>query len=117
MSAQDVPETKCSGALVGAIVGIMLLAALLDFATYAAFGSILFTFPLALCARQRSKWVLWGTAAGTVIPTLTAARHSIPVWPPRFEHFLTPSSPRTRYLREAACPLIGATEGDSIVVV
>ena len=41
-----------------------MLATLLDFCTSAGLvGSVLFTFPLALCFKQRSKWLLWGTAA------------------------------------------------------
>ena len=62
-------------ALVGAIVGITAFVAILDFATSAEFiGSILFTFPLALCAKQRSRRLLWGTAAATVVPAKNVRR-------------------------------------------
>jgi PAS domain S-box-containing protein len=48
------------------------LVALLDFSSSGELiGSILFTFPLALCALQNSKRVLWATAATAVF--LTAA--------------------------------------------
>jgi len=47
--------------------------ALFDFSTSAAFvGSILFTFPIALCAMQRSKRLLWSMAASTVLLTIAA---------------------------------------------
>ena len=53
------------------IAGTTVLIALLDFATSAELiGSMLFTFPLALCVLQRSKWLLWAT---TVIATLLTA--------------------------------------------
>jgi PAS domain S-box-containing protein len=58
--------------LVAAIVGATLLVALLALWTSAELiGAILFTLPLALCAMQRSKRLLWGTAAAVVL--LTAA--------------------------------------------
>jgi PAS domain S-box-containing protein len=58
-------------ALVAIIVGTTALIAMLDFWTSAKLaGSILFTFPLALCAMQRSKWLLWGTAAAIVLLTV-----------------------------------------------
>jgi PAS domain S-box-containing protein len=56
-----------------AIVGLTVLIGLLDFWTPAEFvGSIMFTFPLALCAMQRSKKLLWGTSAACVLPTIAA---------------------------------------------
>jgi PAS domain S-box-containing protein len=55
------------------IVAATFLIALLDFSTSARLvGSILFTLPLALCALQRSKSLLWSTAAVTVIVTIAA---------------------------------------------
>jgi hypothetical protein len=46
------------------IVGVAVLIALLEYCTSAELaGSVLFTFPLVLCIRQRSKWLLWGTSA------------------------------------------------------
>ena len=50
--------------LLAIIAGISILIGLLDFWTSAELaGSVLFTFPLVLCVVQRSKWLLWGTAA------------------------------------------------------
>jgi integrase len=50
--------------LIATIVGITVLTILLDFWTSAElFGSVLFTFPLVLCVMQRSRWLLWSTAA------------------------------------------------------
>jgi len=55
------------------IVGITVLVALLDFGTSAEFvGSILFTLPLALCAAQGSKRLLWGTATAVAFLTVAA---------------------------------------------
>jgi PAS domain S-box-containing protein len=49
------------------------LVALFDLWTSAELvGSILFTFPLALCATQNSKRVLWSTTAATVLLTVAA---------------------------------------------
>jgi CheY-like chemotaxis protein len=57
--------------LIATIVTITLLVAAFDFRTSAELvGSILFSFPLALCALQHSKWVLWGTATATVFLTV-----------------------------------------------
>ncbi len=58
--------------LLALIIGATtVLVALLDFATSAGLiGSVLFTFPLALCVIQRSKWLLWSTM---VIATLLTA--------------------------------------------
>jgi PAS domain S-box-containing protein len=54
--------------LIAAIVGIILLVAILDFWTSKEFaGSILFSFSLALCAMQRSKWLLGGTTAAATL--------------------------------------------------
>ena len=56
-----------------AVVLVTLLVAVIDFWTSAELvGSILFTFPLALCARQGSKRLLWGTAVAVVLLTVTA---------------------------------------------
>jgi PAS domain S-box-containing protein len=55
------------------IAGITVLVALLDFGTSAEFvGSILFTLPLALCAAQGSKRLLWGTATAVAFLTVAA---------------------------------------------
>jgi PAS domain S-box-containing protein len=57
--------------LIAIIVGMTALIALLDFWTSAEFvGSILFTFPLASCAMQRSKRMLWGTGAACALLTV-----------------------------------------------
>jgi PAS domain S-box-containing protein len=57
--------------LVVAIVGTTVSAALLDLWTSAELvGSILFTLPLALCSMQRSKRLLWGTAAAAILLTI-----------------------------------------------
>jgi PAS domain S-box-containing protein len=54
--------------LIAAIVGIILLVAILDFWTSKEFaGSILFSFSLALCGMQRSKWLLGGTTAAAIL--------------------------------------------------
>jgi PAS domain S-box-containing protein len=54
--------------LIAAIVGIILLVAILDFWTSKEFaGSILFSFSLALCAMQRSRWMLGGTTAAAIL--------------------------------------------------
>ena len=59
--------------LVATIVGITVLIALLDFwASAELVGSILFTLPLALCALQPSKWLLWGTATAAGLLTIAA---------------------------------------------
>jgi len=59
--------------LIAIIVGMTVLIALLDFGTSTEFiGSIMFTFPLALCAMQRSKCMLWGTATACVLLTTAA---------------------------------------------
>ena len=55
------------------IAGITLLVALLDFGTSAEFvGSILFALPLALCAMQDSKRLLWGLATAAALLTFAA---------------------------------------------
>jgi PAS domain S-box-containing protein len=57
------------------IIGTTLLVALLDLSTSAELGaSILFTFPLALCAMQSSKRVLWATASAAVLLTMVAEK-------------------------------------------
>jgi PAS domain S-box-containing protein len=59
--------------LIAIIVGTIVLVAWLDFSSSAQIlGSILFTFPLVLCARQRSTRLLWGTAAAAVPLTIAA---------------------------------------------
>jgi PAS domain S-box-containing protein len=59
--------------LVAAIAGSTAMVAALDFWTSAEFvGSILFTVPLALCALQRSKKLLWTTAAAAGVLTIAA---------------------------------------------
>jgi PAS domain S-box-containing protein len=59
--------------LVAAIVGTGIVAALLDLRTSAeAIGSILFTLALALCAMQRSKRLLWGTAVAFVLLSIAS---------------------------------------------
>jgi PAS domain S-box-containing protein len=60
-------------ALITTIVTTTMLVAVFDFWTSAeVVGAILFTFPVALCAMQRSKRVLWGTVAATVFLTVAA---------------------------------------------
>jgi integrase len=55
------------------IVGVAALIALLDYFTSAELaGSVLFTFPLVLCIRQRSKWMLWGTSAVATLLAVAA---------------------------------------------
>jgi integrase len=50
------------------IVVVGVLIALLDYFVSAELaGSVLFTFPLVLCIRQRSKWLLWGTSAAATV--------------------------------------------------
>jgi PAS domain S-box-containing protein len=61
------------GPLLATIVATTALVALVDFCTSAELvGCILYSFPLALCALQRSKRVLWSTAAATIILTVAA---------------------------------------------
>jgi PAS domain S-box-containing protein len=55
------------------IVGITALVGLLDFWSSAQLvASILFTFPIVLCATQRSKQLLWGTAAAAIAVSIAA---------------------------------------------
>jgi integrase len=55
------------------IAGIAVLTALLDVWTSAQLaGSILFTFPLVLCVRQRSRWLLWSTAGIATLLSVAA---------------------------------------------
>jgi len=59
--------------LVAIVVVITAIVAGLGFWTSAELvASILFTFPVALCALQRSKWLLWGTAAAAALLTIAA---------------------------------------------
>jgi integrase len=49
------------------------LIAVLDYFTAAELaGSVLFIFPLVLCIRQRSKWLLWGTSAVATLLAVAA---------------------------------------------
>jgi len=62
-----------SGALLIGIAASTAMVAALDFWTGATLiGSIVFIVPLALCALQRSKTVLWATAVTAGIVTLAA---------------------------------------------
>ena len=55
------------------IVVITVLVADLDFRTSAHLvASILFTFPIAACATQRSKRLLWSTAAAAILLSFAA---------------------------------------------
>ncbi len=66
-------EDRYGRALVTAIIGITLLVGLLDFWTSPDLvGSILFTIPVALCAKQRSNRLLWGTTVVAVFLTIAA---------------------------------------------
>jgi PAS domain S-box-containing protein len=59
--------------VVATVIVSTTLVATLDFWTSAELvGSILFILPLAACAMQRSKSLLWGTAAATVALTVAA---------------------------------------------
>jgi integrase len=50
--------------LLAIIIGVTLVIGVVDFWTSAQLlGTVLFFVPLILCVTQRSKWVLWGTAA------------------------------------------------------
>jgi PAS domain S-box-containing protein len=61
--------------ILATIIATILLVALLDLSTSAELvASILFTFPLALCAMQSSKRVLWGTASAAVLLTMAAEK-------------------------------------------
>jgi PAS domain S-box-containing protein len=61
--------------ILATIIATTLLVALLDLSTSAELvASILFTFPLALCAMQSSKRVLWGTASAAVLLTVIAEK-------------------------------------------
>jgi PAS domain S-box-containing protein len=60
--------------LVGIIITSSVLIALFDFSTSTQLiGSILFTFPLALCALQRSTRFLWYTSAAAAVVTVGAS--------------------------------------------
>ena len=55
------------------IVVAGVLIAVLDYFTAAELaGSVLFLFPLVLCIRQRSKWLLWGTSAVATLLAVAA---------------------------------------------
>jgi PAS domain S-box-containing protein len=59
--------------LLAIIVGITALVVFLDLWISAQLvASILFTFPLVLCATQRSKRLLWGTAAAAIAVSIAA---------------------------------------------
>jgi hypothetical protein len=60
-------------ALILIIASCTVLVAFLDFGTSAEFvGSILFTFPIALCALQDSKRLLWTTTGAVIVLTAAA---------------------------------------------
>jgi PAS domain S-box-containing protein len=60
-------------ALVGAILTSTVLITVFDFWSSAELiGSILFTFPLALCAMQSSIRLLWGIATAAVVVSIAA---------------------------------------------
>src|ERR1700761_1431780 len=53
------------------LAGVLIV--LLDYFTAAELaGPVLFLFPLVLCIRQRSKWLLWGTSAVATLLTAGA---------------------------------------------
>ena len=55
------------------IIALTILIALLDFRNSPQLlASILFTFPIALCATQRSKGLLWSTAAAAILFSIAA---------------------------------------------
>jgi PAS domain S-box-containing protein len=59
--------------LLAIIVGITALVVFLDLWISAQLvASILFTFPIVLCATQRSKRLLWGTAAAAIAVSIAA---------------------------------------------
>jgi PAS domain S-box-containing protein len=59
--------------LIAIIVGITALVVFLDLWISAQLlASILFTFPIVLCATQRSKRLLWGTAAAAITVSIAA---------------------------------------------
>src|ERR1700722_14958139 len=59
--------------LIAIIVSCTVLVALLDFGTSAEFvGSILFTFPIALCGLQGSKRLLWAITGISTVLTVAA---------------------------------------------
>jgi PAS domain S-box-containing protein len=59
--------------LLAIIVGITALVGFLDLWSSAQLvASILFTFPIVLCATQRSKRLLWGTAAAAIAVSIAA---------------------------------------------
>jgi PAS domain S-box-containing protein len=58
---------------VATIIAITILVALLDFWNSPHLvASILFTLPIALCATQRSKGLLWGTATAAILSSVGA---------------------------------------------
>ena len=69
----DLSNRAASPIVSGVIAVLVMLIALLDFGTSAAFvASILFTLPLALCALQRSTLLLWTTATAAAVLTIAA---------------------------------------------
>ncbi|HMH57761.1 MAG TPA: hypothetical protein VK537_01135, partial [Galbitalea sp.] len=69
------PPQPPAHVVIGVVAVLVVVIALLDFATSANFvGSILFTLPLTLCAFQRSTRVLWITATTTAVLTIAAER-------------------------------------------
>jgi PAS domain S-box-containing protein len=71
------------------VVGITALVSFLDFWSSAQIvASILFTFPIVLCATQRSKRLLWGTATAAIAVNIAAG-----VWESRRVELLNPWAP------------------------
>src|SRR3984885_1552113 len=72
--------------LLAIIVGITALVVFLDLWSSAQLvASMLFTFPIVLCATQRSKRLLWGTAAAAIAVSIAAG-----VWESRRVELLDP---------------------------
>jgi PAS domain S-box-containing protein len=71
------------------VVGITALVSFLDFWSSAQIvASILFTFPIVLCATQRSKRLLWGTATAAIAVNIAAG-----VWESHRVELLNPWAP------------------------
>jgi PAS domain S-box-containing protein len=72
-ATQRLPWRVNRYALVATIIVSSVMIAVFDFWTSAQLiGSILFTFPLAMCALQPSTRLLWGIAAASVTATIAA---------------------------------------------
>jgi PAS domain S-box-containing protein len=71
------------------VVGITALVSFLDFWSSAQIvASILFTFPIVLCATQGSKRLLWGTATAAIAVNIAAG-----VWESHRAELLNPWAP------------------------